>query len=62
MYRLSGTGTSGASLRVYLDRYEPADGYLAMDPTSALADLVEAAKELSQLEPITGRTDADVGT
>ena len=35
--RLSGTGTEGATLRLYLERYVPASGDLGLDPQAALA-------------------------
>jgi len=38
--RLSGTGTQGATLRVYLESYVPPSGNLAQDPQAALADLI----------------------
>lgn len=60
--RLSGTGTEGATLRVYLDRYEAPDGALALDRLEALSALEEAAKDLLRIEHFTGRTRADVIT
>jgi phosphoglucomutase len=60
--RLSGTGTEGATIRVYLERYEPADGALELDTQAALADLVEAVEALTGLRATTGRTAPDVMT
>jgi phosphoglucomutase len=62
VYRLSGTGTSGATLRVYIERYEPADGVLDADPAEALSALVEAGKAIADIEGFTGRTVPDVAT
>jgi phosphoglucomutase len=62
VYRLSGTGTSGATLRVYIERYEPADGVLDADPAEALSTLVEAGKAIADIEGFTGRTVPDVAT
>jgi phosphoglucomutase len=62
VYRLSGTGTSGATLRVYIERYEPADGTLDADPAVALSGLVEAGKAIAGIEGFTGRTAPDVAT
>ncbi len=62
VYRLSGTGTSGATLRVYIERYEPADGVLDADPAEALSALVEAGKAIAGIERFTGRTMPDVAT
>ena len=62
VYRLSGTGTTGATLRVYLERYEPKDGNLSMQTSDALADLVTAADEIAEISARTGRASADVIT
>ena len=40
VYRLSGTGTVGATLRVYIERYEPPGENLGLDAQAALADLI----------------------
>ena len=40
VYRLSGTGTVGATLRVYIERYEKPTGDLGQDTQAALADLI----------------------
>jgi phosphoglucomutase len=62
VFRLSGTGTSGATLRVYLERYEPATGDLDADTGAMLADIVAAAEELAGIQRHTGRSDPDVVT
>lgn len=62
VYRLSGTGTSGATLRVYLDTYvKDADG-LEQDPQDALSELIRAADELAGIRRYTGRKEPDVIT
>src|SRR5690606_10002886 len=43
VFRLSGTGTSGATLRVYIERYEPDPARHGIDTQQALADLIAAA-------------------
>jgi len=53
--RLSGTGTSGATLRVYLERYEPDSAQHDTDTQEAIADLVAAAREIARIEFFTGR-------
>ncbi len=58
--RLSGTGTSGATLRLYLERYHATD--LTMEPQSALAPIIAAAHHLAQITAFTGRTEPDVIT
>lgn len=62
VFRLSGTGTQGATLRIYLERYEQDKDKLALDPNSVLQNLVTIANELCQLEKITGRTHPSVIT
>lgn len=52
--RLSGTGTQGATLRVYLESYVPASGALAQDPQVALADLITAIDDLAEIKARTG--------
>ncbi len=60
--RLSGTGTEGATLRVYLEQYVPADGDLHQDTKQALAALAAAIAELVSLEERLDRTAPDVVT
>jgi phosphoglucomutase len=52
--RLSGTGTQGATLRVYLESYVPPSGELAQDPQAALADLISAIDALAEIRTRTG--------
>ena len=54
--RLSGTGTKGATLRVYLESYVPTTGDLAQDPQVALGEMITA---INQLAEITERTGMD---
>jgi phosphoglucomutase len=60
--RLSGTGTVGATLRVYMERFEPPSGDLTRDPSEALAELAEAADEIAEIRARTGRAAPDVIT
>lgn len=62
VYRLSGTGTEGATLRVYLERYEPAAGNLELTSAEALAEFSLLAGELADIPALTGRTAPDVVT
>jgi len=62
VYRLSGTGTSGSTLRVYVERYEPDPSRLAQDTQQALADLVAAADRIAQISGRTARRQPDVIT
>ena len=60
--RLSGTGTVGATLRVYLERYEPADGQHDLDTQDALAPLIGIIETLAGIQKRTGRTEPSVIT
>ena len=62
VFRLSGTGTEGATLRVYLERYEPADGDLDRETPDMLGDLIAAADAIAGIARHTGRTAPDVVT
>ncbi len=60
--RLSGTGTVGATLRLYLERYEAADGRHDLETQTALEPLIELADQLSGLKQRTGRQAPSVIT
>jgi phosphoglucomutase len=60
--RLSGTGTEGATLRVYLERYEAPDGDLNIETQTALKDIADATAHITGLVERTGRTAPDVMT
>ena len=62
VFRLSGTGTQGATIRVYIERYEPDVTKQHLLNEEALSELVTIAAEVSQIEAITGRTTPDVIT
>ena len=62
VFRLSGTGTDGATLRIYLERYEPPTGDLDAEVSPMLAELTTVAGTLTNLEARTGRTRPDVIT
>jgi phosphoglucomutase len=62
VFRLSGTGTSGATLRIYIERYETAEGDLGVEVHDALAELVAAAETLAGISRHTGRLRPDVIT
>jgi phosphoglucomutase len=55
VYRLSGTGTAGATLRVYIESVESDPARQSQDAQLALRDLIDASLELSDLKRITGR-------
>ena len=60
--RLSGTGTKGATIRVYLESYMPSTGDLAMDPQVALADMITAINALAEIPQRTGMNKPTVIT
>jgi phosphoglucomutase len=60
--RLSGTGTEGATLRLYLERYEGDPERFDDDPQFALGPVIRAAHELARIRHFTDRTDPDVVT
>lgn len=60
--RLSGTGTEGATLRLYLERYAAGPDGLDLDPQDALAPVIRAAHMLAGIESFTGRVAPDVIT
>ncbi len=62
VFRLSGTGTQGATLRVYLERYEPNAAHHALNPQIALKDLIDIAEEVAQIHAFTNRSTPTVIT
>ncbi|TGV08120.1 alpha-D-glucose phosphate-specific phosphoglucomutase [Mesorhizobium sp. M8A.F.Ca.ET.173.01.1.1] len=62
VFRLSGTGTSGATLRVYIERYEPDKSRHDLDTQEALADLIAAADDIAGIKSHTGRDKPSVIT
>lgn len=62
VFRLSGTGTQGATVRVYIEKYEPNVAKHDLDPQVALADLIEIAETISGVKARTGRKKPDVIT
>ena len=62
VYRLSGTGTEGATLRVYLESYEPDPARQDRETQGALAPLIRIADQLAQIRERTGRAAPSVIT
>lgn len=62
VYRLSGTGTEGATLRVYLEQYQGPEGDLQSDAKLVTQSLAQVAIELAKVTELTGRTEPDVIT
>ena len=62
VFRLSGTGTEGATLRIYIERYEPDAARHGEETQAALAGLVQAAEEIAGVKARTGRAAPSVIT
>lgn len=62
IFRLSGTGVVGATVRLYLDKYEPSTGTLDMHPHKVVEALGVLALKISQLAEFTGRDSPSVIT
>ncbi|KAJ8279074.1 hypothetical protein COCON_G00061400 [Conger conger] len=62
IFRLSGTGSAGATIRLYIDSYEKDPQKIYQDPQVMLAPLVTIALKISQLQEKTGRTGPTVIT
>ena len=54
VFRLSGTGTEGATLRIYLERYEQDAARHGHDPQTALKDLIDLAEQLGEVRKRSG--------
>ena len=62
VFRLSGTGTEGATLRVYIERYVSDPALHDMDTQTALAELIDIANKVAEIKIRCGREQADVIT
>lgn len=62
IYRLSGTGSQGATIRMYVEKYEADAEKAKEEAQSALKPLIDSALELSKLEAFTGRKEPTVIT
>lgn len=62
VFRLSGTGSVGATIRLYIEQYEADSTKIGRDSQVALAPLVEVALRLSKMEEFTGRSSPTVIT
>jgi phosphoglucomutase len=56
VFRLSGTGTEGATLRIYFECFEPNVANHGLDPQVALAKLIIAADKIAGVSSLTGRS------
>ncbi|GAB4828743.1 Phosphoglucomutase-1 [Ancistrocladus abbreviatus] len=62
VFRLSGTGSEGATIRLYIEQYEKDSSKTGRDSQEALAPLVEVALKLSKMQEFTGRSAPTVIT
>jgi len=62
VFRLSGTGSSGATIRLYVDSYESDPAKYELDAQVALKPFIEKALEISKLREFTGRNEPTVIT
>ncbi|NOS90147.1 MAG: alpha-D-glucose phosphate-specific phosphoglucomutase [Methylococcaceae bacterium] len=62
VFRLSGTGTVGATLRIYIERFESDAARHQQDAQVALAELIDLAEQFCEVKKRTGRTEPDVMT
>ncbi len=62
IYRLSGTGTKGATIRIYIEGYTKDPGKLNQDTQAFLADLISLSRSLSRIKEHTGRQEPTVIT
>ncbi|EEZ32092.1 phosphoglucomutase [Brucella sp. NF 2653] len=60
--RLSGTGTSGATIRVYIERYEADPAKHNLDTQATLAPLIDAAEQIAEVKKRSGRAEPSVVT
>jgi len=62
VYRLSGTGTTGATLRVYIERFEPDVARQDLETQAALGDLIDLSRHLARVGTYLGRETPSVIT
>jgi phosphoglucomutase len=62
IYRLSGTGTAGATLRVYIEKYQPDLALHGIETQAALDDLIKLSRSIPRIEMYTGREQPTVIT
>jgi phosphoglucomutase len=62
VFRLSGTGTEGATLRLYIDCYQSDPELLDQETQKALHELIKVAEAIARIKYFTGRENPDVIT
>ena len=62
VFRLSGTGVAGATIRMYLEKYAPPDADLTLHAFDVVKPIADLALEISKLKEFTGRDEPTVIT
>ena len=62
IFRLSGTGSVGATIRMYCEKYESNPEKLDLKTEEALKDIIQLGLELSDIQSLTGRQEPTVIT
>lgn len=62
VFRLSGTGTQGSTLRIYLEKYQADSSKFAVSTQQTLADLIDIAEQLTKIKSLTGMKEPTVVT
>lgn len=62
VFRLSGTGTVGATLRIYLERFEPDSTKHNQEAETVLAELIDLAEQFCEVKKRTGKAQPDIMT
>ena len=62
VFRLSGTGVAGATIRMYLEKYAPPNGDLGLHPFDVVKPIADIALAISKLSEFTGRTEPTIIT
>ena len=62
VFRLSGTGVAGATIRMYLEKYVAPDGDLALHAFDVVKPIADVALKISKLKEFTGRSKPTVIT
>ena len=60
VYRLSGTGTNGSTLRIYFECYVQQHDRLCIEPQNILQSLIEAAEDIAHVKALSGKNEPDV--
>ncbi|KAJ1562444.1 hypothetical protein HK405_012084 [Cladochytrium tenue] len=62
IFRLSGTGSHGATVRLYVEKYTSNESLFEADTQAGMKDLIDVALKISKLKEFTGRDEPTVIT